>query len=78
MQESKDFYNDGSGWVCRQCEAELRAASDDGDRPSRLLLEGEAEGKQPKLSHFALAIWADKLRTTLTCPRCGVVEKVSD
>lgn len=77
MIELSSFYNDGFGWVCRQCELELSASEtpDEASR-SRLLREGEAEGKHPKLSHLALARWADLTRRTLMCPRCGITELV--
>jgi hypothetical protein len=38
--------------------------------------EGEAESKQPRMSNHALAKWADKNRSTLVCPRCGIIELV--
>lgn len=79
MIELSSFYNDGSGWVCRQCELELTLAErDDNDSRSRLLREGEAEGKHPKLSHVALARWADRTHRTLMCPRCGITELVEE
>jgi hypothetical protein len=68
-----DFYNDGFGWVCRHCEQELKQP---GDPESRLMREGEAESKQPRLSHNALAKWADKTHQTLMCPRCGITEAI--
>ncbi len=75
MIELNDFYNDGFGWICRQCEREL---TEQGNSPeqkqSRLMREGEAESKQPKLSSLALAKWADVAQRTLTCPRCGITE----
>ena len=74
MTELNDFYNDGFGWSCRHCEQELKAAS--GLEPSRLLLEGEAESKNPQLSSKALAKWADAEQRTLLCPRCGITESV--
>lgn len=74
MQELNDFYNGGFGWICRQCERELAVSED--AKHSRLLSEGEAEGKVPRLSNAALARWADKTRQTLVCPRCGITEPV--
>jgi hypothetical protein len=74
MIELNDFYNDGFGWVCRHCERELARPQTDG--PSRLLTEGEGEGKVPKLSHTALAKWADPEQRILVCPRCGITEPV--
>jgi hypothetical protein len=73
--ELRDFYNDGFGWICRRCEQEL-AAGENQDDVSRLMTEGEAENKQPKLSTNALAKWFDAAQTKLICPRCGLTESV--
>ncbi len=73
--ELNDFYNDGFGWICKHCERELSNQNTDSDQKhSRLMNEGEAESKQPKLSNLALAKWADKFHRTLMCPRCGITE----
>ena len=73
-----DFYNDGFGWICKPCERELKQQTDDSAATkSRLMSEGEAESKQPKLSSLALAKWADKTNQTLMCPRCGITEPVN-
>jgi hypothetical protein len=72
--ELEDFYNDGFGWICRHCERELKPAETDLNAPSRLMREGEAESKNPRLSSPALAKWADKAQRTLICPRCGITE----
>ncbi|HEX2639422.1 MAG TPA: hypothetical protein VHL50_02575 [Pyrinomonadaceae bacterium] len=72
MTELRDFYNDGFGWVCRQCESELSIPPDDAQH-SRLMREGEGE---TRLSNRAMAKWADMLHETLVCPRCGITEKV--
>lgn len=72
MTELSDFYNEGFGWICRQCERELGTASNIGT--SRLLREGEAESKHPELSNRALAKWADAAQRVLVCPRCGISE----
>lgn len=75
--EHNDFYNDGFGWICKHCERELENyANQTESKHSRLLSEGEAESKQPKLSNSALAKWMDAAQTTLICPRCGITEKV--
>ncbi len=74
MQELSDFYNDGFGWACRHCDREFKAAAQNSRDGSRLLSEGEAESKQPELSHKALAKWADPARRVLMCPRCGITE----
>ena len=75
--ELNDFYNAGFGWICKPCERELKRAANPPDKNiSRLMSEGEAESKQPKLSVLALAKWADKTNRTLMCPRCGITEPV--
>jgi len=75
MSQLKDFYNDGFGWICRQCEVEMRS-NDVPGRVSRLMTEGEAESKTPELSSSAMAKWFDAAHTMLVCPRCGVTEPV--
>lgn len=70
-----NFYNTGFGWICRACEAGLESP-DESEKYSRLMHEGEAESKSPRLSNAALAKWADAARTTLRCPRCGATEPV--
>ncbi len=73
--ELNDFYNSGFGWVCKYCERELNEQNKVfNQKHSRLMSEGEAESKQPKLSNLALAKWADKAQRTLICPRCGITE----
>ena len=74
MNQLNDFYNDGFGWVCRHCEAETTREL--GTKHSRLLSEGEAESKNPYLTNQALAKWADPEQQTLSCPRCGITERV--
>ncbi len=74
--ELNNFYNSGFGWICKQCERELEPNRKISDKKiSRLMTEGEAESKQPKLSNSALAKWADAARQTLICPRCGITER---
>jgi hypothetical protein len=77
MAETEHFVNDGTGWECRRCRAELRADAEPVDGPGRFFREGEAEGGGPRLSSSARAAWADAERTTLRCPRCGASERVS-
>lgn len=72
--ELDNFYNAGFGWICRQCERELKPAAPSLSDHSRVFREGEAESKTPALSTVALAEWTDKTRRFLTCPRCGVTE----
>jgi len=75
--ELNDFYNGGFGWICKPCERELKKEEEvSGKKISRLMSEGEAESKQPRLSNLALAKWADKTNRTLMCPRCGITETV--
>lgn len=72
--ELDDFYNDGFGWICKHCERELNGSETGSRARSRLMREGEAESKNPRLSNAALAKWADKAQRTLMCPRCGITE----
>ncbi len=73
--ELNDFYNDGFGWICKHCERELKRQIKVSDKKtSRLMHEGEAESKDPKLSSIGLAKWADAAQRTLICPRCGITE----
>lgn len=76
MLELNDFYNDGFGWICRQCERELNVNKNNPGRLSRIMSEGEAESKQFSLSTQALAKWADPAERILVCPRCGITEPV--
>ena len=76
MIELGNFFNDGTGWVCRPCERDLAPESPTDDNRSRVFREGEAESKTPILAHAALAKWTDKTRQALTCPRCGLTETV--
>ena len=74
MIQLNDFYNEGFGWICRQCDREL--SSENSATYSRLLLEGEAESKRPEMSTRALAKWAELSQRILVCPRCGISESV--
>lgn len=74
MEQLNDFFNDGFGWKCRHCFRELSQGTDEGSSHSRLLFEGEAEGKSPRLSNKALAKWADPAQRYLICPNCGIRE----
>jgi len=75
MIELENFYNNGFGWVCRQCAAERENIATVENAASRLMSEGEAESKQPAMSS-SLAKWLDPSRRTLICPRCGITEEV--
>jgi hypothetical protein len=73
MQELSDFYNDGCGWTCRKCQDELSATA---PASRSMYAEGESENKNDDLGHRALARWTDATRQFLTCPRCGITERV--
>ena len=75
-QELNDFYNDGFGWICKHCERELKEQENSEQTRSRLMTEGEAESKQPRLSNQAMAKWLDREQRTLICPHCGLTEPV--
>ncbi len=74
MQERRDFYNDGFGWICRHCERELSVTDESPSQLSRAFREGETESKIPMLANQALAKWTDKTQRFLICPRCGITE----
>ena len=62
MTELNDFYDYGSGWICKRCENEIAA-------------DAKSE-KPPKHANAALAKWMDKTRRVLICPRCGLTESI--
>ncbi len=77
MFETDHFINEGFGWMCKHCSAELRARVDAvGDTRARFFREGEAEEKEPQLSTPALARWTTPARRALACPRCGIEEMI--
>ena len=78
MIELNDFYNDGTGWICRHCERELVVPDESRPSLSRAFREGEAESKMPTLANQALAKWMDKTRQVLICARCGTTEAVEE
>jgi hypothetical protein len=73
-QELEKFYNRGFGWICRDCESKFK--TDEPEKQSRLMTEGEAESKQPVFSNKALAKWSDDEQKTLVCPSCRIKEKI--
>ncbi|MGI8544214.1 MAG: hypothetical protein ACR2MD_12170 [Aridibacter sp.] len=69
--ELNNFYNEGFGWICKNCEKDLKTVNEE---KSRLMREGEAESKNPDLSNKAMAKWTDSEQKTLICPRCETTE----
>jgi len=69
-----NFYKSDFGWICKNCEEKSKNKS--GGKHSRLMREGEAESKTPKLTTSALAKWTDAGRQTLICPNCKTTEKI--
>ena len=69
------FRNEGFGWVCISCDVDPPEVDDRGR--SRLLREGEAEGKVPQLSITALAKWTSADHDALACPKCGITERIT-
>ena len=76
MQQTNDFFNDGFGWKCRPCYAEIRVPETETRAMPRYFLEGESEAKSPALADAARARWTDATRRSLTCPRCGITELI--
>ena len=78
MFELENFYNAGTGWICKRCERELKEnETQTGENLPRVWREGEAESKQPRLS-APLAKWTDAARNQLICPRCGISETIDN
>ncbi len=73
MAGPEKFHNRGFGWICKGCEP-VEPAHLPGR--SRLMREGEDEGKSPALSSSALARWMNAERTVLGCPICGTTENI--
>ena len=74
--EIDHFINEGFGWVCKHCSAEMKARVAENNMRARFFSEGEAEEKEPKLSTLALARWTTPARRALRCPRCGIEELI--
>ena len=77
MDKIDNFYNDGTGWVCIQCDRKFALDAELASTHSRFYREGEAESKFPQLASRARAKWFDRLHETLVCPHCGVIEHIS-
>jgi hypothetical protein len=77
MLELDHFINEGFGWVCKHCSAEMKARVDEEVTRARFFREGEAEEKEPQFSTPALARWTSPTRCALACPRCGIEEMVN-
>lgn len=76
MIEIEHFTNEGYGWVCKHCSLKMEARVSEKNTRARFFSEGEAEDKEPKLSTPALARWTTLTRHTLSCPTCGIEERV--
>jgi rubrerythrin len=76
MLELDHFINEGFGWVCKHCSAEVKARVNEQETRARFFTEGEAEEKEPQMSTPALARWTNPTRRTLICPRCGIEEMI--
>ena len=76
MLETDHFINEGFGWMCKHCSAEMEARVSEKDARSRFFTEGEAEDKEPAFSTPALARWTSPTRRALVCPRCGIEEMI--
>ena len=74
--ELNNFYNEGFGWVCKSCEKQ-KGNKDSDIESSRLLREGEAESKTPRLSNKSLAKWFGSEKQILICPNCNIKESLN-
>jgi hypothetical protein len=86
VRETKHFLNEGCGWECKHCRAEVAKEPEDDAHegaPSthtlpRFFREGEAEERELHLSSTALARWKDATRRALVCTRCGAEEELPE
>jgi hypothetical protein len=67
MHQTTHFFNVGYGWLCKHCSAE------DAERKHHDHLK-HVESKPCQL---ALAKWIDEEHHGLSCPRCGIEERVA-
>jgi hypothetical protein len=67
MHQTMHFFNLGYGWLCKHCCAE-------NTERKQYHPHDREKGKSPNL---ALAKWIDEEHHGLTCPRCGIEEKIS-
>ncbi|HUQ30742.1 MAG TPA: hypothetical protein VM095_01425 [Pyrinomonadaceae bacterium] len=74
--EIDHFINEGFGWVCKHCSANVEARADVEAARARFFTEGEAEEKEPRLSTTALARWTNASHRALSCPSCGIEEMI--
>lgn len=74
--EIDHFINEGFGWECKHCSAEMRARVNEQVTRARFFTEGEAEEKEPRLTTPAMARWTGPAHRALACPRCGIEEMV--
>ena len=69
MNQTNHFFDLGYGWLCKHCSA---ADTEAKHRPET------RGGQQEKPPSLALAGWTDSSRHTLTCPRCGIEEVITN
>lgn len=68
MNQSNHFFDVGYGWLCKHCSAE--------DCENKL--SHGAAGAGGVSNALPLARWTDSSHHTLSCPRCGIEETISN
>jgi len=67
MHQTTHFFNLGYGWLCKHCSAEETERKQHNHHQP-------ANHKTPV--GLALAKWSDEEHHGLTCPRCGIEERL--
>jgi hypothetical protein len=69
MHQTTHFFNLGYGWLCKHCSAE------DAERKQHHQHQPPSNPKTP--TALALAKWSDEEHHGLSCPRCGIEERLN-
>ena len=77
MHQTTHFFNLGYGWLCKHCSAEEaeRRQHHQTHTTSKQSQNNAHTGERP-MTNLALAKWIDEEHHGLTCPRCGIKERV--
>jgi rubredoxin len=77
LRQTTHFFDLGYGWLCKHCSAADSERTHQPREPrSGFLNQAEPEKNEPKTSGLPLATWTDASRHALTCPRCGIEERI--
>ncbi len=71
MHQTTHFFNLGYGWLCKHC------SSEDTERKHHSHHHHNHSEHHHRPSVPALAKWIDEEHHGLTCPRCGIEERLT-